>query len=245
MASNVSAVLLAAGQGRRMAAGINKIHVKLAGRSLLAWSLCAFEGSCRVNELVVVCQPAERLALEKIAAEAVRKRVLFVDGGPRRQDSSLAGVRAARGEIVLVHDAARPFPSLQLIDRVIDAVEVHGAAVPGLAVVDTIRYQDEAGMLVSGDVPRDRLLRMQTPQGFIRSHLLAASSGGETATDDAGLLLASGRPVAVVEGEETNIKVTTRADLVHARQIIAYREDRISEPSANESNDIAGSANER
>ena len=144
-----------------------------------------------------------------------------------------------------MHDAARPFPSLQLIDRVIDAVEVHGAAVPGLAVVDTIRYQDEAGMLVSGDVPRDRLLRMQTPQGFIRSHLLAASSGGETATDDAGLLLASGRPVAVVEGEETNIKVTTRADLVHARQIIAHREDRISEPSANESNDIAGSANER
>ncbi len=213
-----------------MAAGVNKIHLDLAGHPLFAWSLCAFDASDRVDELVIVCQPTDRSSLERIAAKAIRKRIRFVDGGQRRQDSSLAGVRAAQGEIVLVHDAARPFPSLQLIDRIIDAVEVHGAAVPGLPVVDTIRYQDKAGMLLSGDVCRDRLLRMQTPQGFVRSHLLSALSDGETATDDAGLFLASGRPVAVVDGEETNLKITAPSDLIRARLIIAQAEDRISTP---------------
>lgn len=225
----VTAVLLAAGQGRRMAAEVNKIRLEVAGRSLLTWSLQAFEASARILELVVVCQPAERLALERMTARTVRKKVRFVDGGARRQDSSLAGVQAARGEIVLVHDSARPFPSVDLIERVIAATEVHGAAVPSLPVVDTVRYRDENGMLIPGDVPRDRLMRMQTPQGFIRSHLLSALSRGVEATDDAGSILAAGHAVAVVDGEETNIKVTTPSDLLQARQIVSQRAALLSE----------------
>ena len=241
----VTAVLLAAGQGRRMAAGVNKIRLEVAGRSLLAWSLRAFEASARILELVVVCQPAERLALQRMATTAVKKQVRFVDGGERRQDSSLAGVQAARGEIVLVHDSARPFPSVDLIERVIAATEVHGAAVPSLPVVDTVRYRDENGMLIPGDVPRDRLMRMQTPQGFVRSHLLSALASGVEATDDAGSLLAAGHRVAVVDGEETNIKITTPSDLLQAEQIVSQRAALLPERSADESRNIAGSTGER
>jgi len=214
-----------------MAADVNKVCLELAGRSLLAWSLRTFAACARVTELIVVCQPSERSTLEQIVANAAQKEVRFVDGGLRRQDSSLAGVRVALGDIVLVHDAARPFPSVQLIHRVIAAAEVHGAAVPALPVVDTVRYRDERGMLVMGDVPRDRLMRMQTPQGFFRSHLESALSSGAAATDDAGVILAAGRPVAVVAGEETNIKVTTQADLAQARQIAALQTTSACGPS--------------
>jgi len=228
-----------------MDAGVNKIRLEVAGRSLLTWALRAFEACVGIRELVVVCQPVDRLALEHIAAKAVRKTVRFVDGGERRQDSSLAGVQAARGEIVLVHDSARPFPSVDLIERVIAATELHGAAVPALPVVDTVRYQDENGLLIPGDVSRHRLMRMQTPQGFIRSHLLSALSSGVEATDDAGSILAAGRPVAVVDGEETNIKVTTPKDLLQAQQILSHRANRISELSADDTRNIAGSTGER
>lgn len=242
----VSAVLLAAGQGRRMSAGINKIRVELAGQPLLAWALRAFAVSRRIQELIVVCQPADRPAFEQIAGAVIPEGATrFVDGGLLRHDSSLAGVRAACGDIVLVHDSARPFPSLQLIDRIIRATEIHGAAVPGLPVVDTVRYQSEAGMLVPGDVPRDRLLRMQTPQGFVRSVLLSALVDGRPATDDAGAVLAVGQPVAVVAGEETNLKVTTPKDLIHAQHILTQIGDRIPSPWPDGSRNVAGSPNER
>ncbi len=224
--AKVTAVVLAAGRGERLGAGRNKVFAGIEGRTILAHALLAFASDDAIQGLVLVLRAGDEAAIEA-ALQAIPKPVRLVQGGERRQDSSLAGVMAAPDGIVLVHDAARPFPSSRLIRRVLEGARRHGACAPVLPVVDTLRYATAEGFLLPAAVDRRGLLQMQTPQGFRRDILLHALEGAKgEITDDAEAVLAFGREVFSVPGEATNLKVTTPEDLVLARGIAALRSER-------------------
>lgn len=217
-----SAVVLAAGRGTRFGGEESKVWAPLAGKPVLAHALEAFARADTVDEIVVVVRPGD----EARAASAVRGLPLptrVVAGGDRRLDSARAGVGAARGEVVLIHDGARPLVSSDLIRRVLSAARHHGAAAPVVPVADTVRYSRE-GMLAD-TVDRSDLVLIQTPQGFRRDLLVAgyaeAERRGLDLPDDAAAVLLLSRPVAVVAGDPVNLKVTRREDLALAERLLA------------------------
>ena len=223
MEERVSAVILAAGRGTRIGADRNKVYLKIASRTLLSYTLTTFAVCEKIDEIILVIAPGEESDASKLTS-GIEKDTKIVHGGARRQDSSFAGISACSGDIVLIHDAARPFVSSKLIARLIDATREHGACVPVLPVVDTIRLGALNLPLESGTVDRSKLLRMQTPQGFSRALIQKALSETDNdVTDDAAAVLELGTEVWTVAGEETNIKVTTRDDLVFAEMIAASR----------------------
>ncbi|MCD5407842.1 2-C-methyl-D-erythritol 4-phosphate cytidylyltransferase [Candidatus Bipolaricaulota bacterium] len=222
MSLEASGVILAAGRGERFGGG--KAFATLRGRPLLVWCADAFVVSGAVGELVVVARPGEEELVAEVLA-GVPLPLRLVSGGERRQDSARAGVEAAGGKYVLIHDAARPLVTPNLIRRVLEAAKEHGAAVPALPVVDTVRYLDERGFLRPQAVPRRGLVRIQTPQGFRRDHLLSAleepERKGLSLTDDAAALLAVGAPVATVPGDPKNLKITHPNDLPLAEALFS------------------------
>ncbi len=224
MSDRTSAVILGAGRGIRLGIGGNKVFLEIAGRPLLAYTLEAFDSSQVIDEVILVIAPQDE-ALAAGLVEGLAKPARLVHGGKERRDSSLAGVKAATGETVLIHDAARPFPSAALIARVVEGARQHGACVPVVPSTDTLRYRDEDGTLHPQRIERRGLLRMQTPQGFhtelIRS---ALSRSSHWFTDDAGAILEAGLRVFTVTGEETNIKVTTPGDLLLVKAFAAHRQ---------------------
>ncbi|MCD6494935.1 2-C-methyl-D-erythritol 4-phosphate cytidylyltransferase [Candidatus Bipolaricaulota bacterium] len=223
MAKRVSAIILAAGRGTRIGADRNKVLLEIASRPLLSYALSAFAACEQIDEIVLVVARSEEEAASTLLS-GIDKDVKVVHGGTRRQDSSYAGVREAQGEIVLIHDGARPFVTSDLISRLIETAREHGACVPVLPVVDTLRQGRVGSPLEPAPMDRSHLLRMQTPQGFSRRLILDALSETDfDVTDDAAALLARGIPVWSVLGEETNIKVTTREDLILAKMIAASR----------------------
>lgn len=211
----VSAVLLAAGKGRRFGAGVNKVLLPIGGTPIVSRAAAALAGASGLVELIVVASPDELGAVASLLPPLFVP-VRVIAGGERRQDSSLAGVRAARGDLVVVHDAARPFASPSLMARVVDGARRHGACIPVVPMSDTLRRVDPRGFATSEAIPRDGLSRVQTPQAFRRDLLLAALTRwpAETEmTDDATAVLASGALVTTVAGDVWNIKITTQADL--------------------------------
>jgi 2-C-methyl-D-erythritol 4-phosphate cytidylyltransferase/2-C-methyl-D-erythritol 2,4-cyclodiphosphate synthase len=187
--------------------------------------VAAFEASPGVEALVIVL-PADLVAMGRQLIGDTLRDVTVVAGGERRQDSVAAGlaVLPASVDLVLVHDAARPFATVGLIDRVIAAARETGAAVPAVAVRDTVKRVAPGQRLVSETLPRDQVWLAQTPQGFRRRVLedaVALGASGVVATDEAMLAERAGHPVAVVEGDERNVKITTREDLVAARVSVA------------------------
>ncbi|MDD8025241.1 MAG: 2-C-methyl-D-erythritol 4-phosphate cytidylyltransferase [Acidobacteriota bacterium] len=214
--ARVGAVIVAAGEGRRF--GGPKQFAPLRGRPVLDWSLAAFEANPRVDAIVLVMGEAARGAE---AAARYPKIAAVVRGGERRQDSVANGVAAlkpAPDDIVLIHDGARPLVTQDLIDRVLEAAVTAGAAVPGLPLEDTIK-EIAAGRVVR-TIDRDRLARIQTPQGFtaeiLRRALEAAREAGISGTDEAALVERLGLRVAVVPGDPRNIKITSPLDLMMA-----------------------------
>lgn len=222
-----SGVILAAGKGRRLGLGTNKALVKLSGKSLLRRSAEALVDSGILGELVVVTRPED---LEGARGELVDLplSVEVVIGGERRQASSLAGVKAARGDYVLIHDAARALVTPGLVRRVFEAVLEHGAAIPVVPVRDTLRYVD--GRFAREGPSRVGLHIVQTPQAFERALILRAleetNKRGVEITDDAQAVLLFGKPVVVVEGEVTNIKITYPEDLRLAEAVLSLRTGR-------------------
>ena len=218
---SASAVVLAAGSSRRMGTDGNKVLLSLLGRPVLAYAIDPFLRSPRIDEVVVVARPGEELAVLR-AVGRFATSVQVVAGGRRRIDSALAGVRATGGEIVLIHDGARPFPSQRLVDRVIDAVVGHAAAVPVVPCVDAMRRMNANGVLGEA-VDRSGLVRVQTPQGFRRELILRClqSADGEVA-DDASAVTNQGHPVATVPGEVWNVKLTHPDDLIMARAYASW-----------------------
>jgi 2-C-methyl-D-erythritol 4-phosphate cytidylyltransferase len=211
--TGVAAVIVAAGSGRRF--GAAKQFAPLRGRPLVEWSLAAFEAHPLVETIVLVLPDLSRKDVYRAGFPKVAD---VVRGGAERQDSVAVGVGrldAARTEIVLVHDGARPFVSAALIDRVAAAAARTGAAVPVVPVEDTIK-EVEADRVVR-TCERGRLCRAQTPQGFsfgllVRA-LTEARAAGVSGTDEAALVERLGAAVAVVEGDPRNIKITSLLDL--------------------------------
>jgi 2-C-methyl-D-erythritol 4-phosphate cytidylyltransferase len=202
--TRVTALIPAAGSGERLGLG-PKAFVQLAGKSLLERAISSFTN---VNE-VIVALPESHLNAE------LPTHVRRVSGGLTRQESVRNLLEAATHEIVLIHDAARPFLSAEIIQAVIDAVLEVGAATTALPAADTLVLENESGMWGSL-LDRSRIHAIQTPQGFRRDLLLEAHERakleGFAATDDAGLIARLGLPVALVAGDPKLFKVTRSGD---------------------------------
>jgi len=217
--TRTAALIVAAGSGVRF--GGPKQFALLEGRPLVEWSCAAFQTHPHVDGIVLVLPDA---AGGEEYLRRFPKILQVVPGGPRRQDSVAAGfsrLRAGETKLVLVHDGARPFVSAGLIDRVLEAAERTGAAVPVVFSEDTLK--DVEGGRVVRTIDRGRVGRAQTPQGF-RHELLAralaeAGREGVTGTDEAFLIERLGAPVEAVTGEPENIKITTLLDLAAAEAI--------------------------
>ncbi|NDK89951.1 2-C-methyl-D-erythritol 4-phosphate cytidylyltransferase [Gordonia desulfuricans] len=225
-------VIPAAGSGVRLGEPVPKAFVDLGGRTVL--QRCV-DGLATLDADVVVVVPAD---LVDAARTQLPDHVVVVAGGAHRSDSVRAGLgAAAHRDIVLVHDAARPFTPVAVFERVVDAVRSgHRAVVPGLPVADTLKQvvvaSDGSGdcELVTRTVDRESLRAIQTPQGFTREALaLAHADDSGLATDDAGLAERVGVPVHVVPGDPLAFKITTPWDLRIARDVVAEGDHPIHE----------------
>lgn len=209
----VSAIIVAAGEGKRF--GSPKQFASLGGKPVLDWCLETFESHEEVDEVVLVVKDE---AKGEEYLQRYRKVSAVVRGGEKRQDSVLSGFQQldpARAEVVLIHDGVRPFIRDELISRVIQAARERGAAIPVIPVEDTIKIVE--GEDVKQTLEREKLFRVQTPQGFLYSTLSKAldkaSREGFYGTDEAFLVERAGDRVTVVQGDVRNIKVTTPEDL--------------------------------
>jgi 2-C-methyl-D-erythritol 4-phosphate cytidylyltransferase/2-C-methyl-D-erythritol 2,4-cyclodiphosphate synthase len=222
----VSLILVAAGRGVRAGGAVPKQLADLGGQSMLRRSVAACDAHPGIDELVVVL-PGDLLPDAVVLVGPTRAACRVVAGGQRRQDSVRAGFDAvsAAATIVLVHDAARPFVTSEVIDRVIGAAVESGAAVPAVPVSDTVKRvsggsTDAPRRRVVETVPREEVWLAQTPQGFRREVLaeaIAAGAGRADATDEARLVEWLGQEVQVVDGDVSNVKVTTQDDVAQAR----------------------------
>lgn len=213
--------MAAAGRGER--AGSTQDPPKqfrpLGGRPVVVWSLERFlEAGCGPVVLVV---PADEVGSAHHFL-GLPSEVVVAAGGATRQASVASGLDEIAAPKVLVHDAARPLVSLELIERVVAALATHRAVVPGIEIEDTIKRASDG--LVTETVDRSRLVGIQTPQGFEtdllrRAHERAAAEG-YTATDDSGLVEHLGVQVAVVQGERSNVKLTYPGDFEIAEALV-------------------------
>lgn len=213
-----AAVIVAAGRGSRAGGDIPKQWQMLAGRPVLAHTLAAFRGT--VDRLVVVIHPDDRAQAMALAADA-----LLVEGGATRDASVRNALEALAGQgvtRVLIHDGARPLVPPAVIARVLSALDRHPGAAPALPVTDAL-WLGDAG-LVAGTRDRTGLWRAQTPQGFRFEEILAAHRahpGG--AADDVEVARAAGLDVAIVDGDESNLKVTFPGDFARAEAMMKDR----------------------
>jgi 2-C-methyl-D-erythritol 4-phosphate cytidylyltransferase/2-C-methyl-D-erythritol 2,4-cyclodiphosphate synthase len=225
----VSAIIAAGGSGRRFGGAVPKQLIPVRGRSLLERSVALFVSHPQVDEIVVAL-PREQVAEPPPYLRPAGKPIRIVVGGPRRQDSVANAFQAVdrRAEIVVIHDAARPFATPDLIARTVDAAAEYGAAVSAVQCRDTVkRASGDRDLFVAETLARETIYLAQTPQAFRRAVLMAAlaADGGGEATDEASLAERSGHPVRIVEGEWTNIKVTTPEDLAGAERFAEREED--------------------
>ncbi|AEV17423.1 2-C-methyl-D-erythritol 4-phosphate cytidylyltransferase [Geobacillus sp. G4] len=224
---NYEAIVLAAGRGKRMNAGMNKQFLELGGEPLIVRTLNVFERDERCTRIVLVVNPAERSRFEQLLARfRIQKVAALTDGGEERQHSVYNGLQALAGEeIVLIHDGARPFVRVHHLHELVNAAVQYGAAIPAVRVKDTIKKAN--GLFVEQTIDRSSLWAVQTPQAFRLSLIMeaheAAKQAGYLGTDDASLVERIGKPVKIIEGDYRNIKLTTPEDLLFAEAILASR----------------------
>lgn len=225
-----TALIVAAGRGQRAGSGLPKQYRVLAGLPVLRRTCLAFLRHPGVEGVRVVIHPDDRAQYD--AAVAGLSLPAPVPGGAARQESSLQGLEAlaadAAPDRVLIHDAARPLVDDATIGRVIEALARAPAVVAGMPVTDTLKRAD-AGGWVLGTVERSGLWRAQTPQGFVFASILQAhrAAAGRSLTDDAAVAEAAGLTVRMVEGNETNMKLTTEDDFQRAERLLASRDVRV------------------
>jgi 2-C-methyl-D-erythritol 4-phosphate cytidylyltransferase len=222
-ATSLATIIVGGGHSSRMQ-GRDKLYAPLGTRPVIAASVETFESSAAVTAIALVVA-AERVAYcQELALERGWSKVHAVcAGGPSRSHSvanGLAALKSVSASCVAVHDAARPFVTAELIERVLGGAEQHGAAVPGVPCADTIRRVDGADQ-VCESLPREALRAMQTPQVFARELLERAYTEQAMRladfTDDAAVVEAAGEPIAVVAGDYANMKITTPTDLAFAQ----------------------------
>lgn len=221
MAATVAAVVVAAGRGQRAGGDLPKQYRRLLGEPVIRPSLAALAGHAEISVVQPVIHPDDAALFR--AASTGLPLLAPVGGGASRQASVRAGLEALqahRPDLVLVHDAARPFASQVLITRAIAAARTSAAAVPVIAVADTVKTVDAAGC-VTGTIERSHVRMVQTPQAFgfavlIDAHRRAKAAGREDFTDDAALAEWAGLKVTTFEGEAGNVKLTTDDDFARA-----------------------------
>ena len=214
---DISLIIVAAGFGRRLG-GVDKAFVKIAGKEIILYSFETFEKVSQIKEKIIVVNKEN---VDKAKSVFHGKNVKFVFGGRIRAESVKNGVLVAKENFVMVHDAARPFVSVPLIERIINALKGADSVIPTLKVKPTIKIVENS--FVSRTLKRDTLAVVQTPQLFRKEQLLFAYekfTDLSGITDESMLIEKLGRRVRVVEGEETNLKITTPLDLIIAKEII-------------------------
>jgi 2-C-methyl-D-erythritol 4-phosphate cytidylyltransferase / 2-C-methyl-D-erythritol 2,4-cyclodiphosphate synthase len=229
----VSAIIVAAGKGERLGADRPKQFIDLGnGKTMLDMSVEAMMGCEAVREIVVA------LPIGTVPSGIARpgtRALAYVEGGVRRQDSvanAFAKVSPV-ADVVVVHDAARPFVTSALIERTIQAANDHGAAIAAVRAIDTVKqalpFELTGTPIIRATLPRDTVFLAQTPQAFRREVLSDAMAAAEDAsvTDEAMLVERAGIPVHIVEGDADNVKVTTAEDLARARAAVSQRAGRV------------------
>ncbi len=226
MALSVAALIVAGGRGVRSGGGIPKQYREVGGVPVIRLSLGCFLRHPKIGQVRTVIHPDDRALFE----QATRGMELAspVHGGATRQGSVMAGLaalEAARPDLVLVHDAARPFLTSALVDRAIIAAAASGAAIPALPVTDTVKSVDASGA-VTQTLDRSLLRTVQTPQAFhfgtlLDVHRRASAAGRDDFPDDASLAEWAGLKVTTFEGEAENVKLTTADDFIRAEALHA------------------------
>lgn len=237
----VVVIIPAAGLGTRMASpaknrkpSASKQFAELGSKPILVRTLLKFARHPQVDEIYVALRKEEidpfRARLQAETPEIGSKNLVLLEGGENRQQSvanALARVTGHDDDVVLVHDAVRPFVTDEIIHEVISAAHKYGGAIAGVPAIDTIKQVERTpdGALIKATIPREKVVLAQTPQGFRHSILKKAfdeaAADGFIGTDEASLVERSGHPVAVVMGSPRNIKITTPGDLELAEFYIA------------------------
>ena len=243
MSSNkVGLLVVAGGRGVRLGADRPKQYLSCAGRPLIVHTLEALVASFPFSVVTVVIRPDDQALYGQAVAHLTPGASAALGppaiGGATRQQSVLSGLEALAAadlDIVLIHDAVRPFPSPALIARAIEAAERHGAAAPGTAMNDTVKQVDGDGRVLATP-PRSALRAVQTPQAFrfpliLEAHRRAAAAGVGDLTDDVAVAEWAGAPAYVFEGDPANVKVTTMQDLeaAEARLTASLGETRVGQ----------------
>ena len=221
-----SAIIAASGQGRRMGGAVRKQYMMLDRVPVLARTINTFVEHGAFLQVIVVIPQGEVAATRRILKPfSPVDSLIFVEGGRRREDPVYNALQAVNHEVELVciHDGARPLLTAALIEAVLESAGVGGAAVPVIAVTDTIKEVSEEG-LIKRTVSREKLRRVQTPQAFRLDLILEAYQKsailGIEATDDSYLLELLGYAVATVPGETANLKITGPEDLIMAEALL-------------------------
>jgi 2-C-methyl-D-erythritol 4-phosphate cytidylyltransferase len=223
--TSVAAIVVAAGSGDRLGLGIAKAFVEVGDRPLLAIAIDAVRRCPGLREIVAVVPGSSLDHARELVDDATVRQVV---GGASRQASVRSGLLAltTTPDVVVVHDAARPFADPELFERVVSALDRWDAVVPAVAVTDTVKRVTGDGAVVRTE-PREELVTVQTPQAFRASALAdahqRAHAGGLVFTDDAACLEWAGHRVGVVPGDPSNFKITTPEDLQRANEILGGR----------------------
>jgi 2-C-methyl-D-erythritol 4-phosphate cytidylyltransferase len=223
-----SAIIVAAGSGVRLGSDVPKAFVKIAGRTMLSYSLATVRKVGAIGEVVVAVPDGfENAARAEVDAAGLIVPVKITPGGVERQDSVriALGLTGAESELVIVHDAARPLATREIFEACLRAAARAGGAIAAIPVADTLKRVAENDQAIAATVARATLWQAQTPQAFRRALLIAAHQHAVKeriiATDDADLVERTGVRVEVAESSTANIKITTRSDLKIVEAIIA------------------------
>ncbi|WP_301110062.1 2-C-methyl-D-erythritol 4-phosphate cytidylyltransferase [Sporosarcina sp.] len=224
---NYTVMIPAAGSGKRMGAGQNKLFLEIGGKSILYHTVSVFQEDPHCEEIIIAVKPDEQAAIQEILERnGSVKAVTFAEGGGERQDSVAACIAAYKGNgIVLVHDAARPFLDSSVIRELVSKANDTGAAITAVPAKDTIKLAENG--VVQQTLNRENLWLVQTPQAFqyevLKGASDAASRDGFLGTDESMLVERFGHDVCVVEGSYDNVKMTTQEDLAIGEILLARR----------------------
>lgn len=220
----------AAGVGKRMGGDRNKLRLTLLGKPLLAWTLMAAERADLISWIGLIGQPVDFPAWEQMLSDlSLSKPITLIRGGATRQESVYKGLQALPSDAkgVLIHDGARCLATPELLNRCVQALDQYSGFIAAVPVKDTIKVVDGQRQ-IEATPNRDRLWAAQTPQGFDAQKLKECHEAGRCqgweVTDDAALYERFNLPVHIVEGEETNLKLTTPSDLAIAELILKQRQ---------------------
>lgn len=225
----VTAVIAAGGKGTRMGADKNKVFLELCGKEIILHTIEAFEKNTNIDEIIVVTGSDDIETVKELKSKHnILKLKTIVEGGKTRQESVYNGLKAASGDVILVHDGARALVSDNEINEVIKNVKIHNAAAVGVMCKDTLKEITVDGF-IKGTVDRSKTYQIQTPQGFmmdiiLNAHIEAIKNGMDK-TDDCALVEETGIRIKVCDGSYENIKITTPEDILIAEKILEKRKN--------------------